>query len=64
LAVTQLAAQVQFVLPMAMPEFWYEPPTDARDASDRGRTLASHASMLGIAVLVFTLLVAALLIAR
>jgi hypothetical protein len=49
---------------MAMPEFWYEPPTDARDATDRERTLASHASMLGIAVLVFTLLVAALLLAR
>jgi hypothetical protein len=49
---------------MAMPEFWYESPPHARDeaASERGRV--HPVSLLGIAVLVFALLVAALLIAR
>ena len=48
---------------MAMPEFWYEAPTDPRDNANQER-LSSHASMLGVAVLVFALLVAALLILR
>lgn len=45
-----------------MPEFWYEAPTNARD--DGERVLTSHTSMLGLAVLVFGLIIAALLIAR
>ena len=49
---------------MAMPEFWYEPPTETRDLAARERDLASHARMLGLAVLVFALLVTALLLAR
>lgn len=49
---------------MAMPEFWYDVPSDTRDMAARERALASHASMLGLAVLVFALLVAALLVAR
>jgi hypothetical protein len=58
-----LAAPVQFVWSMAMPEFWYEAPTGTRDET-RGQTLISHTSMLALAVLVFALLVAALFIAR
>ena len=47
-----------------MPEFWYDAPSDTRDMVARERGLASHASMLGISVLVFALLIAALLIAH
>jgi hypothetical protein len=49
---------------MAMPEFWYEAPTNSRDLTGRERVLTSHSSMLGLAVLVFALIIAALLIAR
>ena len=49
---------------MAMPEFWYDAPSDTRDLAARERALASHASMLGLSVLVFALLIAALFIVR
>jgi hypothetical protein len=49
---------------MAMPEFWYDAPSDTRDMVARERALSSHSSMLGLAVLVFALLVAALFLAR
>ena len=49
---------------MAMPEFWYDPPSDTRDLAARERAIADHARMLGLAVLVFALFVAALVIAR
>ena len=45
-----------------MPEFWYEAPTNPDAAAER--VLTTHTSMLGLAVLVFALLIAALLIAR
>jgi len=45
-----------------MPEFWYDAPSDTRDMAARERALAGHARMLGLAVLVFALLVAALLL--
>jgi hypothetical protein len=54
---------MQFLWSMAMPEFWYD-ASDTRDLAARERALASHTSMLGLAVLVFGLLIAALLIAR
>jgi hypothetical protein len=47
-----------------MPEFWYETPTNPRDLPGRERVLTSHYSMLGLAVLVFALIIVALLIAR
>lgn len=49
---------------MAMPEFWYDAPSDTRDMVARERALVSHTSILGLSVLVMGLLVAALLIAR
>jgi len=49
---------------MAMPEFWYDSPSHTRDMAARERALAGHAAMLGMAVIVFALLVAALLIVR
>jgi len=49
---------------MSMPEFWYEAPSDTRDMAARERALAGHATMLGMAVIVFALLIAALLIVR
>jgi hypothetical protein len=45
---------------MAMPEFWYDPPSEARDMASRERALAGHATMLGASVLVLALIVAAL----
>ena len=59
-----MAAQVQFAWVMAMPEFWYDPPTETRDMAAREIAFAGHARMLGLAVLVFALLVTALLLAR
>jgi hypothetical protein len=47
-----------------MPEFWYDTPSDTRDMAARERVLPSHTSMLGLAVLVFALVVAALVVAR
>jgi hypothetical protein len=47
-----------------MPEFWYDAPSDTRDMVARERALTSHGSMLGLAVLVFALFIAALIIAR
>lgn len=47
-----------------MPEFWYDAPSDTRDMAARERTLASHAGMLGLSVLVFALVIAALLLAH
>ncbi|HEY5927919.1 MAG TPA: hypothetical protein VIV11_39805 [Kofleriaceae bacterium] len=47
-----------------MPEFWYDAPSDTRNMANRERTLTGHASMLGLAVLVFALFVAALVLAR
>jgi hypothetical protein len=52
-----------FIWSMAMPEFWYEGPTDTRDAA-ADRPFTTHSSMLRLAVLVFALIIAALLIAR
>jgi hypothetical protein len=46
-----------------MPEFWYEAPTNGEVAAREG-VLPSHTTMLGLSVLVFALLIAALLIAR
>jgi hypothetical protein len=59
-----LAAAVHFLWSMAMPEFWYDAASDTRDLVARERALDSHTSMLGLAVLVFALVIAALLIAR
>ena len=47
---------------MAMPEFWYD--AEPNPGEVRERVLTSHTSMLGLSVLVFALLIAALLIAR
>ncbi|HEX5062513.1 MAG TPA: hypothetical protein VFV99_24240 [Kofleriaceae bacterium] len=55
---------MQFIWPMAMPEFWYDAPSDTRDMAARERALSGHTSMLGIAVLVLALLVAALYVAH
>jgi hypothetical protein len=49
---------------MAMPEFWYDTPSDTRDMAARERVLPSHTSMLGLALLVVALVVLALLAAR
>jgi hypothetical protein len=49
---------------MTMPEFWYERPTSTREELSGERGLTTHSSMLGLAVLVFALIIAALLIAR
>lgn len=57
-----LAAYLHLLPVMAMPEFWYDAPSDTRDMAARERALAGHARMLGLAVLVFALLVAALLL--
>jgi hypothetical protein len=46
-----------------MPEFWYDAPSDTRDMAARERALASHSTMLGVAVLVFALFVATLVLA-
>ena len=48
---------------MAMPEFWYDTPSDTRDMAARERALASHSTLLGLAVLLFAVLIAALLLA-
>jgi hypothetical protein len=50
------------IQPMAMPEFWYDTPSLTRDMAARERALTSHGSMLGLAVLVFALLIVALLV--
>ena len=55
---------MQFAWVMAMPEFWYDPPTETRDMAAREIAFAGHARLLGLAVLVFALLVTALLLAR
>ena len=55
---------MHFLWSMAMPEFWYDAASDTRDLVARERALDSHTSMLGLAVLVFGLIIAALLIAR
>ena len=49
---------------MAMPEFWYDAPSDTRDMAARERALSGHTSMLGLAVLVLALFVAALYVAH
>jgi hypothetical protein len=49
---------------MAMPEFWYDAPSDTRDMVARERALSSHSSMLGLAVLVFAALIVALFVVR
>ena len=45
-----------------MPEFWYE--AEANTDGVREPVLTSHTRLLGLSVLVFALLIAALLIAR
>jgi hypothetical protein len=49
---------------MSMPEFWYDAPSDTRDMAARERSVAEHATVLGLSVLLFALLVAALLLAH
>jgi hypothetical protein len=49
---------------MAMPDFWYDAPSETRDMVARERGLPGHASMLGLAILAFSLVVAAIVVAR
>jgi hypothetical protein len=49
---------------MAMPEFWYDVPSDTRDMAARERAVADHTSILGLSVIVMTVIVVVLLLAQ